>query len=266
MTASATVSRGVRACLLAAFMVASIGGGATVTLASEDATRSDVCLELAPEALPEGAWEQVIAAVMTAVASRPALFPNPAFTVVPTTAIAAGTNARLDIMATDLDEQAPAADAVCLAETSQWTARLGRSFLDDGADRMLKQAPTTPGISSSVEVQWFPDENRVLTTLEFAGPFDIPNGRCWIDDSLSIDEAAGTAVASADQDLKTSPFAEGACGRFFDFLVDGGAGEQAISLLPSSVPLDDGSTLYLLISDVSVEEQAIVISGSLEIR
>ena len=169
-------------------------------------------------------------------------------------------------MAADLDEQVPSADAVCLAETSQWTARLGRSFLDDGADRMLEQAPTTPGISSSVEVQWFPDENRVLTTLEFAGPFDIPNGRCWIDDSLSIGDAAGTAVASADQGLKTSPFAEGACGRFFDFLADGGAGEQAISLLPSSVPLDDGSTLYLLISDVSVEEQAIVISGPLEIH
>ena len=77
MTASATVSRGVRACFLAAFMVASIGGGATVTLASEDAARSDLCLEMAPEALPEGAWEQVVAAVMNGRGIAAGAVPEP---------------------------------------------------------------------------------------------------------------------------------------------------------------------------------------------
>ena len=65
------------------------------------------------------------------------------------------------------------------------------------------------------------------------GPLDIPNGTCWIDDALTVDACRpAPSWPAASRALKTSPFAEGACGRFFDHLPDGGAGEQAVTLLP----------------------------------
>lgn len=129
---------------------------------------------------------------------------------------------------------------------------------------MLAAAPTTPGIDSNVEVRWYPDEARVRTWLEFEGPLGIPNGTCWIDDTLSIDEG-GAARASAETGLQTSPFAEGACGRFFDYLPLGGAGQQAITLLPTEVSLADGSVLRFSVETVDVESDAIVISGAIEV-
>ena len=129
---------------------------------------------------------------------------------------------------------------------------------------MLAEAPTTPGIDSDVVIDWYPTEARMRTTLVFAGPLDIPNGTCWIDDTLSVDSVTGTIVASGERGLETSPFAEGACGRFFDHLPDGGAGEQAVTLLPRIVALTDGSELRFVAEDVRVEEDAVSVSGRLE--
>ena len=67
---------------------------------------------------------------------------------------------------------------------------------------MLADAPTTPGIDSDVTIEWQPDAARLRTTLTFAGPLDIPNGKCWIDDTLSVDDATGTVVASGEPALQ----------------------------------------------------------------
>ena len=198
-------------------------------------------------------WRAVAASVSESLAQRTALFPTPQLDQEP---------ARIDIDSGHLGGDP--GHAGCLQPGAEWTARFGRAFLEAGADQMLAEAPTTPGIDSEVTIEWYPDEARLRTTLVFAGPLDIPNGTCWVDDSLSIDEVEGIVVASGEQGVKTSPFAEGACGRFFDHLPQGGAGEQAVTLLPPTVTLPDGHELRFVAEDVLVEEDAVSVSGRLE--
>jgi len=238
------------------------GGGVT---AADDGV-PDLCLAIAPGVLPDGAWEKIVAAVEHSAWERPVLFPRPAFA---SAAAVVGTSsqvARLEVTADAGDLEGGRETADCLDSAAQWTVRVSRAFLDEGADRMLAVAPTTPGIESSVEVEWYPDQARVVTMLHFAGPMDIPNGRCWIEDVLSVGAAAGVAVSRVGRGLETSPFAEGACGRFFDYLVDGGAGQQALGLVPSSVALAEGATIVLVAEDVRVDPVTIGISGRIEFR
>jgi len=155
-------------------------------------------------------------------------------------------------------------DRACRSADAGWGAHLGRAFLEAGADELLARAPTTPGIDSEVGIEWSADEDRLLTRLRFAGPLDIPNGTCWLDETLSVDEVRGAASVGVDRGLETSPFAESACGRFFDHLPDGGAGGQAVSLLPIEIPLAAGGTLRLLVSEVDVAEDGVRLGGTVE--
>ena len=224
----------------------------------------DVCLSVRLADLPSGpAWPEIIGAVDVATASetRPQLFPARQFEVLlgeddAPAIIAIWREARPEGEAIALDG--------CVADGATWTVRIGRAFLAEGADSLLAVAPTTPGIASNVEVEWYPDERRVRTWLEFEGPLGIPNGTCWIDDVLAVER--GVAIASGDTGLRTSPFAEGACGRFFDYLTRGGAGEQAVTLLPTEVSLPDGTSLAFVVSSVDVDDDAILISGAAELR
>ena len=249
--------------LLVAASALMLAGTSPGSVSGAEAT-PDVCLSVRLGDLPDrAAWPEIIGAVDAATASeaRPQLFPARELEVLlgaddAPAIIAIWREARTS-------EQDPVLDG-CVADGATWTARIGRSFLVAGADNELAAAPTTPGIESNVEVEWYPDEGRVRTWLEFEGPLGIPNGTCWIDDVLTTER--GVAVASGDTDLRTSPFAEGACGRFFDYLARGGAGEQAVTLLPSVVPLADGGTLAFLVSSVTVEEDAILMSGTVETR
>jgi hypothetical protein len=224
--------------------------GVTVTASEHSA---DVCLEVASGSLSVEDWAALTAAVDHAVAERSALFPFPQLSQEPT---------RIEIDSGHVGTGH--GDAGCLEPGTDWTARFGRDFLEEAADRMLAEAATTPGIDSDVTIEWYPSETRMRTTLVFAGPLDILNGTCWIDDALSVDAATGTVTASGEQGVKTSPFAEGACGRFFDHLPDGGAGEQAVTLLPSVVRLPDGGELRLVAEDVRVAEDSVSVSGRLE--
>lgn len=214
---------------------------------------ADVCLEVASGSLSTQDWAEVTTAVDEAVAARSALFPSPQLDQEPT---------RLDIDSGHLRRER--GYGPCLQPGAEWTARFGREFLEAGADQMLAEAPTTPGIASDVVIDWYPSETRMRTLLAFAGPLDIPNGTCWIDDALSVDVATGSVVASGEQGVKTSLFAEGACDRFFDHLPDGGAGQQAVTLLPRTVMLSDGSELRFVAEGVSVTEDSVLTWGRLE--
>lgn len=226
-------------------------------VAAADPVGPDVCLAVHLERLPAEAWPAVIEAVdaATATDARPQLFPRRAREVL------LGADEAPAIIAIWAAGRAPDAAASCPALDADWTATIGRPFLSDGADRLLAAAPTTPGIESDVVVEWYPDEGRVRTWLEFRGPLDIPNGTCWIDDVLGVTE--GAATTTAERGLRTSPFAESACGRFFDYLALGGAGEQAVTLLPSRVSLPDGSEVVFITDRVDVAADAIVLSGSI---
>ena len=225
-------------------------------VAAEEApvAAADMCLEFAAGSLDEAVWADVRAALGDVVASRSALFPEPVITLAPPL--------RIDVASGHAG--LATSTAGCLEPGSEWTAYFGRGFLQAGAERMLAEAPTTPGIDSEVSIEWHPDETRLRTTLVFAGPLDIPNGTCWVDDRLSIDAEGGIVLASGEQGVETSPFAEGACGRFFDHLPNGGAGEQAVTMLPSSIKLGDGSQLHLLAESVIVSSDAVIVAGSLQ--
>lgn len=229
-------------------LVAATFVGVTPTVGATGS--ADACLELAPGVVVAEEWSALGHEVTEAIESRLTLFPTPSV---------ADSGSRLDISSghAGLAES----EGMCLEVGYEWTSRFGRAFLDAAADQMLAEAPTTPGIDSNVTIEWSPAETRLRTTLVFAGPFDIPNGTCWIDDALSVDAESDVVVTSGEQGVKTSPFAEGACDRFFDHLPDGGAGEQVITLLPASVTLEDGGVLRFLAEQVSLYEDAIVVSG-----
>ncbi|MGD8485505.1 MAG: hypothetical protein PVG27_06490 [Chloroflexota bacterium] len=216
-----------------------------------DAPSADVCLEVAPDVIAVDEWTALAGPVSDAIASHESLFPEPSLT-------SEGT--RLDISSGH--PGLVAAAGPCLEAGHDWTARFGRAFLEAGADRLLEEAPTTPGIDSEVEIEWYPEETRLRTTLVFAGPLDIPNGTCWIDDAMRVVD--GTVVASGEQGVQTSPFAEGACGRFFEHLPQGGAGEQAVTLLPADVTLPDGSRLRFVAEAVFVRDEAVLVAGRLD--
>jgi hypothetical protein len=228
----------------------------------------DVCLEIAASAVTSGSWAAIQESLADVLAERTALFPAPTLeaSAHPGVVGAAPASMAISIDAGHAGRRAPLAFPGCLEPGFEWGARFSRSFLQAGADEMLAQAATTPGIDSRVDIEWYPAEQRLRTMLAFAGPLDIPNGRCWIDDVLSIDSATGLAVASGEQGLRTSPFAEGACGRFFGQLPDGGAGGQAVTMLPTSVGQTDGRVLRFIASRVLVTDEDITIGGSLEER
>jgi hypothetical protein len=238
------------------------------TASAGDDGHADVCFEVATDRLPEEVWDQVVALVSEMVGERAALFPAPVVEAAPGfgDGPAARPSIRLDTHSGHAGGTLPGTSARCLEPDLEWTVRFGRVFLEASADRLLEEAPTTPGIASDVTLQWYPDEGRVRTLLTFAGPLDIPNGRCWVDDVLTIDLAGGIAVASGAQGVETSPFAEGACGRFFSHLPDGGAGQQAVTLLPAEIVLEGGARLRFVATEVTVTDDAVTVSGMLELR
>lgn len=231
-------------------------------------TEADACLEVVASGVTSEAWTQLQRQVEEMVADRTALFPSGSIELTRHEGLlgAAPPSLGIRIKAGHAEPDHSIAAGSCLEPGLEWTTRLGQGFLQAGADEMLAQAPTTPGVESSVDIEWVADEDRLRTTLVFAGPFDIPKGTCWIDDALSLDEATGVAVASGDQGVETSPFAEGACGRFFEHLPDGGAGEQAISMFPRCVPLKGGGEIRFVATYVSVTPEAVVVGGVLEAR
>ncbi|MEX1344986.1 MAG: hypothetical protein AB1Z63_09970 [Candidatus Limnocylindrales bacterium] len=226
-----------------------MSGGAALA----DEHPADVCFEIAPELLGPGDWETVGSAVDRSVAQRPALFPSPRIARTPT---------RLDIDSGHLTEER--GHGSCLVPGFEWTSRFEREFIVAGADQLFEEAPKTPGFSSSGTIEWYPEENRLRTRLQFSGPLGIPNGACWVDDVLTVDDATGAVGTSRARDLDTSPFGSVVCDRFFSYLPDGGAGEQTVSLLPESVALADGSELRFVVRDVVVAEDALVVSGRLQ--
>ncbi len=214
---------------------------------------ADVCFEIAPGLLSADDWEAVGLAVDDSMAERPALFPSPTVERTPT---------RLDIDSGHLETEP--GHGACLVSGFEWTSRFGREFISAGADQLLEEADRTPGFSSSGLIEWDQAENRMRTTLEFSGPLGIPNGACWVDDVLTVDEATGQVSPSRERGQDTSLLGGVVCDRFYAALTDGGAGEQTVTLLPEIVALPDGSELRFVVEEVVVGEVALLVSGRLE--
>lgn len=255
---------------------ASVAPGTAATSAGQP----DVCLAVAAEHMDLEGWAALVSAVDVSMASRPTLIPDRSVVAIPDPAevsqadgldggVPAGERWRIGVWSTggsDVGSSEPyaqaLAEAACGPSDAAWSATLAGAFLRAGTQRELAAAPSTPGFESSIDVEWRAGEPRVRTVLRFSGPLGIPNGTCWMDDLLLID-AAGAAGAEVETGFTTSPFGEGVCGRFEAFLPDGGAGAQAVALLPTRVDSDDGGSLTLVASTVTVTDGGIELTGTL---
>ena len=244
-----------------------------------------ICIEADASALDPGAWAEVLEAIELATERQPDFFPDAAIVSVPdltapweTTDIPA---VRIGIWATAddapdsaEDRQQDVAAADCLADAAGWTTTISGDLLQAGAERILAGArlpdesgtpPIREDAEAAITVEFDPAEGRVRTTLEFKVPIGFLRlgGTCWIDDVLSVDPATGTVVTSASTGMNVDPFTESACQKFGAFMTEGGAGEQALSLLPVAIPLADGTTARFVATSANVSARGIVMSGAL---
>jgi hypothetical protein len=270
------LARSVVVAVVAALAVAGAAHGAPVAaVAIAPDEEPDVCLAVKPERMDPRAWAALVDAVDDAMATRPTLIPDRSVVTMPDPLDVSGTGSpagerwRVGVWSTGGSEPgasargaAVLAEAACGPTDGDWSATFTGSFLRAGTQRELAAAPTTPGFSSEIDVEWRAGDPRIRTVLRFSGPLGIPNGTCWMDDLLRVD-AAGAAGADVETGFTTSPFGEGVCGRFEDFLPEGGAGAQAVALLPTRVALDDDGSLSLVVSTVKVTADGIELAGTL---
>jgi hypothetical protein len=236
---------------------------------AQDAPPPDICLTVGVPFDDDGA--ALVDAVAAALAARPVLIPDPLVgSMAATDRPDVGPRLRLGIWSGAPEAFLPAPSSSDVTAwcgddpvEGSWSAVVSGEFLRAGTKRELAAAPTTPGFSSSIDVEWDEAADLVRTVLTFSGPLDIPSGTCWMDDVVSADGQGGTR-AETTTGSRTSPFGDGVCGRFEEFLPDGGAGAQAIVLLPREIALPDGSVMRLRVDAVDVRDDGIHLTGTVE--
>jgi hypothetical protein len=151
-------------------------------------------------------------------------------------------------------------DEACATADSTWALRITRELLADGADRLLERATFGEDWTATIDVSLHPGQSRVRTRLDFSGPFGV-KGSCWIDETFAIDLQTGLpeVISSSENDAGLAGLV--ACRRFEKELAGGGAGAQALALLPSAVT--DGSTdPTLALSRIEVTDGMVTLSGT----
>lgn len=247
----------------------------------------DLCLEIDASALGQTTRETAVKSLAGALAAeaagRPDLFPDPVVLSWPDSSSTSGSGpaqaasgqdgaaSTLRLAMWGVGGSEPSADqqrrealgaASCLPGGAGWGARVGRVLLHAGAGRRAASVELSPGVEAEVGVTFVAQENRVRTWLEFSMPLGI-GGQCWVDDRLGVDDASGRVTVSRSTGQQVTPFGEYACERFLALMPEGGAGEQATTLLPTDVSLPGGGGLRLSAVRVEVEAEAILMSGSL---
>jgi hypothetical protein len=86
------------------------------------------------------------------------------------------------------------------------------------------------------------------------------SGSCWIDEVLTVDKLIGlpTVITTTGDDAGFAGLV--ACQRFEAEMAEGGAGGQAVALLPRSLTTPDGPTAFLA-TDAAVTDDGIVVTG-----
>jgi hypothetical protein len=229
----------------------------------------DLCLELTSAVLPPEAWPSAVTAVTTLVSARPDLFPDPSVLsqVVPADeATGKARSFRIGAWSTvggssgdERSQTAGLAGESCLPEDATWGATITRSLLAAGAERRASSVDLSVGVTADVGVRFFPDEERVRTFLDFSMPLGV-GGHCWVDDILGVDAAASRAVISTEVGQDVTLFGDYGCQRFLELMPDGGAGEQALGLVPAKV--GTGPERSLGASGADLEADRIVVWGN----
>ena len=245
-----------------------------------------LCLEAEAALLDAEAWREVLRAVAVAVEGEPDFFPDAAIVSlpdltrsrepedVPSVKIGIWGTGGNDTGSTDeRRERLTATD--CLRDGSEWTTTISHDLVLAAAELRLTEArlpqdggdPLVPKeAEADIDVEFHPTEQRVRTILDWSKPvlFFRVGGLCWIDDVLAA--GAGEIVVSSQADMEVDFGGEAGCALFREFLDETGAGERAIGLLPTEIPMADGAVVRFAVRSVEVESSTIVMAGSIEIR
>jgi hypothetical protein len=250
------------------------------------ASEPGLCLEAASSVLDPGAWSEILDTVTVAVERNTDFFPDAAVVTLPDLTQpwdpGAFPTVRIGIWGTGGSDPGSTAERLerlaatdCLREGSEWTTTISYELVLGAAESMLAGArlPQDDGelliaedIEADIDVEFYPSEQRVRTILDFSKPvliFDV-HGTCWIDDVFAVD--AGEVVVTSQADMKGDIGASRGCALFQEFLDETGAGERAIGLLPTEIPLADGSVVRFVVRSVEVDDSALVMAGSVEMR
>jgi hypothetical protein len=250
------------------------------------ASNPGVCLEAGSSVLDAEAWVEVLRAVELAAEGEPDFFPDTAIVTLPdltqpwdrgafpTVRIGIWGSGGSDSGSTDERRERLAATD-CPGDGSGWTTAISHDLMLAAAELMLAEArlpqdggePLVPEeAEADIDVELHPTEQRVRTILDWSKPvlFFRVGGLCWIDDVLAA--AAGEIVVSSQADMKVDPLAEAGCALFQKFLDETGAGERAIGLLPTEIPMADGSVVRFVVQSVEIHDMEVVMAGSIETR
>jgi hypothetical protein len=275
--------------VLALAVVGSMVAGVSVRAQSADEdTASDrgLCLEAATSLVDPGAWNEILDAVTVAAERNTDFFPEAIVVSIPDLTQpwdpGAFSTVRIGIWGSGGSDPGSTGERLerlaardCLRDGSEWTTTISHELVLAAAESMLAGArlPQDDGelliaedIEADIDVEFYPTEQRVRTVLDFSKPvliFDV-HGTCWIDDVLAAD--AGEVVVTSQADMKGDIGASRGCALFQEFLDETGAGERAIDLLPTEIPLADGSVVRFVVRSVEVDDSAIVMAGSIETR
>ncbi len=258
------------------------GADAAPTIASNPG----ICLEADSSGLDADDWGEVLSAVELAAEGEPDFFPDAAVVTsfdltqpwdpgaFPTVRIGIwGTGGSDPGSTAERRERLSATD--CLRDGSGWTTMISHDLALAAAELMLAEArlpqdggePLVPKeAEADIDVELYPTEQRVRTILDWSKPVLIfrVGGLCWIDDVFAV--GVGEIVVSSQADMEVDFGGEAGCALFQEFLDETGAGERAIGLLPTEIPMADGSVVHFVVRSVEVESSAIVMAGSIDVR
>ena len=272
---------------LALAIVGSMVAGGSVRAQGPErdaAAEPGLCLEVASAVLEPGAWSEILDAVTVAVDRNTDFFPDAAVVTLPDLTQSwdpgAFPTVRIGIWGTggsdpgSTDEQRERLAAMdCLSRGSEWSTTISHELVLAAAELILAGArlPQDDGelliaddIEADIDVEFYPTEQRVQTILDWSKPvlfFDV-GGLCWIDDVLADD--AGEVVVNSQADMDVTIGGEAGCELFQEFLDEKGAGERAVDLLPTEIPLADGTVVRFAVGSVDLDGSAIVMAGSIE--
>ena len=145
---------------------------------------ADLCLGFDTTGLSAAAWAAIAEAAGVAVHERPLVFPSPTIVVTPGDGASpdAGGAARSQVTVwsagASVAEPGSAADgAGCLVPGSGWSAVISLTLLQGAAERSSASAGLPANVTTRIDVELVPSEDRVRTTLVFTGDFGI-GGTC----------------------------------------------------------------------------------------
>ena len=257
--------------LAGAASVAGPGGTAAQESSTDDPVAAppgaDLCLAFDASRLTAVRWAAITEDVTAAVQGRTLVFPSPSIVATPDDGRAPDALGEGIVMVSVWAQGDAGPDAIsegCLVPQAEWSMVVSQALLQGSAARILESAGLPDDVSTQIDVEFYPDEERVRTTMRFTAAFGV-GGTCWVDDVLSIDPAAGSPLASDEmhQDLHfLAP--QDACTRFHAFMTDGAAGMLATHLMPRNLA-GPGIGVRFVATSVDVRDGELVLAGSMDV-